>query len=51
MQGVPDEIVQRQIAHFAKADPAYGEGVAKAVACERSAHQPQPAAPSRHAAE
>ena len=31
MQGVPDEIVQRQLGHFAKADPAYGEGVAKAL--------------------
>jgi catalase len=29
MQGVPEEIVRRQIAHFAKADPAYGAGVAK----------------------
>ncbi len=51
MQGVPDEIVQRQIGHFTKADPAYGEGVAKAVARERSAHQPRPAAAPRHAAE
>ncbi|MBC2593350.1 catalase [Ruficoccus amylovorans] len=31
MEGVPDEIKLRQITHFAKADPAYGEGVAKAV--------------------
>ncbi len=29
MQGVPDEIKLRQIAHFTKADPAYGEGVAE----------------------
>jgi len=29
MQGVPQEIVTRQIGHFAKADPAYGAGVAK----------------------
>lgn len=28
MQGVPDVIRQRQIAHFAKADPAYGAAVA-----------------------
>ena len=28
MQGVPDFIQQRQIGHFAKADPAYGAGVA-----------------------
>jgi len=31
MQGVPDEIVERQLAHFAKADPAYAEGVRKAL--------------------
>jgi len=28
MAGVPEEIVRRQIAHFSKADPAYGAGVA-----------------------
>lgn len=28
MQGVPSEIVKRQIAHFYKADPGYGVGVA-----------------------
>jgi catalase len=31
MQGVPEDIIRRQISHFSKADPAYGEGVAKAV--------------------
>lgn len=31
MQGVPQEIKERQIAHFSKADPEYGEGVRKAV--------------------
>ncbi len=31
MAGVPDFIVQRQLGHFYKADPAYGEGVAKAL--------------------
>jgi catalase len=31
MVGVPREIVERQIAHFAKADPAYGAGVAARV--------------------
>jgi catalase len=31
MQGVPEEIVRRQLAHFAKADPAYAEGVEKAL--------------------
>ena len=29
MQGVPEAIQRRQIAHFAKADPAYGQGVAE----------------------
>ncbi|ESR22429.1 catalase [Lutibaculum baratangense] len=37
MQGVPEEIIRRQLAHFYKADPAYGEGVAKAVGVEMSA--------------
>ena len=31
MAGVPETIVRRQLAHFAKADPAYGAGVAKAL--------------------
>lgn len=31
MQGVPQAIIERQLAHFAKADPVYGEGVAKAL--------------------
>jgi catalase len=31
MQGVPEEIAQRQLVHFAKADPANGEGVARAL--------------------
>jgi catalase len=31
MQGVPKEIVERQLGHFAKADPAYAEGVRKAL--------------------
>jgi catalase len=31
MDGVPEEIIQRQLAHFAKADPAYAEGVANAL--------------------
>ena len=29
MQGVPVEIIERQVAHFSKCDPAYGAGVAK----------------------
>ena len=32
MQGVPPHIVDRQIAHFNKCDPAYGEGVRRALA-------------------
>ncbi|HEX7261843.1 MAG TPA: catalase-related domain-containing protein, partial [Luteolibacter sp.] len=31
MDGVPREIIDRQLAHFTKADPAYGAGVAKAL--------------------
>lgn len=29
MQGVPEDIVKRQICHFFRADPAYGKGIAK----------------------
>jgi len=29
MQGVPEDIIRRQIGHFSKADPAYGAGVAQ----------------------
>ncbi|MFF7709790.1 catalase [Pseudomonas sp. NPDC007930] len=31
MAGVSSEVVQRQLQHFFQADPAYGEGVAKAL--------------------
>ena len=31
MAGVPEEIVQRQLVHFHKADPAYAAGVARAL--------------------
>ena len=31
MADVPEEIVQRQLVHFHKADPRYAEGVAKAL--------------------
>ncbi len=31
MHGVPDEIVEQQLGHFAKADPAYADGVRKAL--------------------
>ena len=34
MQGVPEEIVRRQLGHFGKADPAYAAGVAKALGIE-----------------
>jgi len=29
--GVPREIIERQLVHFDKADPAYGAGVRKAL--------------------
>jgi catalase len=35
MQGVPRAIVDRQLEHFRKADPAYAEGVAKALSLAR----------------
>ena len=31
MQGVPREIIEKQLEHFAKADPAYAEGVRRAL--------------------
>jgi catalase len=31
MHSVPDEIKRRQVALFAKRDPAYGAGVARAL--------------------
>jgi catalase len=34
MAGVPEDIQRRQIAHFAKADPAYGTGVAARLGLE-----------------
>ena len=34
MQGVPVEIVKRQVAHFHKCDPAYGAGVAQRMGLE-----------------
>ena len=37
MTGVPEEIVQRQLVHFHKADPAYAAGVAKAVGVKNGA--------------
>ncbi|HEY8965810.1 MAG TPA: catalase-related domain-containing protein, partial [Candidatus Methylacidiphilales bacterium] len=37
MAGVPDFIVQRQLGHFHKADPAYAAGVAQALGVEYKA--------------
>jgi catalase len=37
MQGVPLEIVARQVVHFYRADPAYGAGVAKRMGVETPA--------------
>ncbi|MHA2203148.1 MAG: catalase-related domain-containing protein, partial [Candidatus Hodarchaeales archaeon] len=31
MAGVPEYIIKRQLEHFDKVDPAYGEGVKKAL--------------------
>ena len=37
MHGVPEAIVQRQLAHFEKADPAYAQGVREALAARHGA--------------
>jgi catalase len=37
MQGVPEAIVQRQLGHFEKADPAYAKGVRDALAARSKA--------------
>ena len=37
MAGVPEEIVQRQLVHFHRADPRYAEGVAKALGVRNGA--------------
>jgi catalase len=37
MAGVPEEIVQRQLVHFHKADPRYAEGVAQALGVKNHA--------------
>jgi len=37
MAGVPEEIVQRQLGHFHKADPRYADGVAKALGVKNGA--------------
>jgi catalase len=44
MNGVPEEIVRRQLGHFHKADPAYAAGVARALNLEYSIlHAPESA--------
>lgn len=43
MQGVPLEIVHRQLAHFHKADPAYAQGVADALGIENPESRLTPA--------
>jgi catalase len=37
MAGVPEEIIQRQLVHFHKADPAYAAGAAKALGLRNGA--------------
>lgn len=37
MQGVPEEIIQRQLVHFHRADPEYGQGVADAIGVKNGA--------------
>lgn len=39
MTGVPEEIVQRQLVHFHKADPAYAAGVARVLGIKNNAAQ------------
>src|SRR5690606_27658470 len=46
MHGVPQEIVQRQLPHFERADPAYAAGVNRALA-EAACRNSRDAAPAR----
>jgi catalase len=39
IDGVPEEIVARQLEHFRRADPAYAQGVASALAALREPAQ------------
>ena len=50
MAGVPEEIVQRQLVHFHKADPAYAAGVAKALGIKNGAAPSSKPAPAREPA-
>jgi catalase len=43
MQGVPRVVIDRQLEHFRKADPAYAEGVAKALGLRGNGHKAQAA--------
>jgi catalase len=36
MRGIPEHIIKLQISHFTKADPAYGRGVAEALAVAKT---------------
>ena len=40
LDGVSEEIVQRQLAHFYKADPAYGKGVEDAIEANKTGVDP-----------
>ena len=46
MAGVPEEIVQRQLPHFHKADPAYAAGVLRALQLNAGAPAPDESAPT-----
>ena len=46
MQGVPREIIDRQLGHFHKADPAYAAGVANALKIEWEASGAYPNEPA-----
>ena len=46
MTGVPEEIVQRQLVHFHKADPAYAAGVANALKVTNRAVEQAESAPT-----
>ena len=50
MAGVPEDIVQRQLVHFHKADPAYAAGVAKALGIKNGAAPSSKPAPAREPA-
>jgi catalase len=43
MQGVPAKIIDQQVEHVRRADPAYGEGAKRAV---KQTHTPPASAPT-----